>query len=146
MTPVGAIFSRFARLVHDTGQALGKQIRFEISGEETELDKGVVERIADPLTHLVRNAGDRGSVAAAIGSRNTQPAASSSPRWRKTGSADRNRLAYPDPLDDAVPPTDRAWGARDQCRAFRAGWRVVQDIAAYASSIPIPNRVASSLG
>ena len=39
MTPVGAIFSRFARLVHDTGQALGKQIRFEISGEETELDR-----------------------------------------------------------------------------------------------------------
>ncbi len=60
MTPVGTIFSRFPRLVHDTGQALGKQIKFEISGEETELDKGVVERIADPLTHLVRNAVDHG--------------------------------------------------------------------------------------
>lgn len=60
MTPVGTIFSRFPRLVHDTGQALGKQVSLEISGEETELDKGVVEGIADPLTHLVRNAVDHG--------------------------------------------------------------------------------------
>jgi two-component system chemotaxis sensor kinase CheA len=60
MTPVGTIFSRFPRLVHDTGRALGKQVRFEITGEETELDKGMVERIADPLTHLVRNAVDHG--------------------------------------------------------------------------------------
>ena len=60
MTPVGTIFSRFPRLVHDTGRALGKQVVFEISGEETELDKGMVERIADPLTHLVRNAVDHG--------------------------------------------------------------------------------------
>jgi two-component system chemotaxis sensor kinase CheA len=60
MTPVGTIFSRFPRLVHDTARALGKQVAFEISGEETELDKGMVERIADPLTHLVRNAVDHG--------------------------------------------------------------------------------------
>ena len=60
MTPVGTIFSRFPRLVHDTAQALGKEVKFEISGEETELDKGMVERIADPLTHLVRNAVDHG--------------------------------------------------------------------------------------
>lgn len=60
MMPVGSIFSRFHRLVHDTAQALGKQVSLEISGEETELDKGVVERIADPLTHLVRNAVDHG--------------------------------------------------------------------------------------
>ena len=60
MTPVGTIFSRFPRLVHDTGRALGKQVNFQISGEETELDKGMVEQIADPLTHLVRNAVDHG--------------------------------------------------------------------------------------
>jgi len=60
MMPVSSIFGRFQRLVHDTAQALGKQISLEISGEETELDKGVVERIADPLTHLVRNAVDHG--------------------------------------------------------------------------------------
>jgi len=60
MMPVGTVFSRFQRLVHDTAQALGKQVSLEISGEETELDKSVVERIADPLTHLVRNAIDHG--------------------------------------------------------------------------------------
>jgi two-component system chemotaxis sensor kinase CheA len=60
MTPVGTIFSRFPRLVHDIGQSLDKDIALEIEGEETELDKGVVERIADPLTHLVRNAVDHG--------------------------------------------------------------------------------------
>jgi two-component system chemotaxis sensor kinase CheA len=60
MMPLGSIFGRFPRVVHDTAQALGKQVSLEISGEETELDKGVVERIADPLTHLVRNAVDHG--------------------------------------------------------------------------------------
>jgi len=60
MLPIGNIFNRFTRLVHDTAQALGKQVAFETSGEETELDKGMVERIADPLTHLVRNAIDHG--------------------------------------------------------------------------------------
>jgi two-component system chemotaxis sensor kinase CheA len=60
MMPVGTIFSRFPRLVHDTAKALGKQVSLEIGGEETELDKGVVERMADPLTHLVRNAVDHG--------------------------------------------------------------------------------------
>jgi two-component system chemotaxis sensor kinase CheA len=60
MLPIGNIFNRFTRLVHDTAQALGKQVAFETSGEETELDKGMVERIADPLTHLVRNAVDHG--------------------------------------------------------------------------------------
>ncbi len=60
MTPVGAIFSRFPRLVHDIGQTLGKRISLEIGGEETELDKGMVERMVDPLTHLVRNAVDHG--------------------------------------------------------------------------------------
>jgi len=60
MLPVGSVFSRFPRLVHDTAKALGKHVSLEISGEETELDKSVVERIADPLTHLVRNAVDHG--------------------------------------------------------------------------------------
>lgn len=60
MMPIGNIFSRFPRLVHDTAQALGKNVALRISGEETEIDKGLVELIADPLTHLVRNAVDHG--------------------------------------------------------------------------------------
>jgi len=60
MVQIGATFNRFQRVVHDVSRELGKDIRLEISGEETELDKTVVERIGDPLTHLVRNAMDHG--------------------------------------------------------------------------------------
>jgi len=60
MLPVDAVFSRFPRMVRDLSAKLGKQIRLETVGEGTELDKGVIERIADPLTHLVRNSLDHG--------------------------------------------------------------------------------------
>lgn len=60
MMPVGTVFSRFPRMVRDLAGKLGKQVRFEMSGEATELDKGLIERLADPLTHLVRNAVDHG--------------------------------------------------------------------------------------
>ncbi len=60
MLPIGQVFSRFPRLVRDVAAQLGKQVRVEMVGEETELDKGVVERMSDPLTHLVRNAIDHG--------------------------------------------------------------------------------------
>jgi two-component system chemotaxis sensor kinase CheA len=60
MLPISQVFSRFPRLVRDVAAQLGKQVRIEMAGEETELDKGVVERMSDPLTHLVRNAIDHG--------------------------------------------------------------------------------------
>ncbi len=60
MLPVDFVFSRFPRMVRDLAAKLGKQVRLVLSGEHTELDKGVIERIADPLTHLVRNALDHG--------------------------------------------------------------------------------------
>jgi two-component system chemotaxis sensor kinase CheA len=60
MVQIGATFGRFQRVVHDVSKELGKDIRLEISGEETELDKTVVEKIGDPLTHLVRNSMDHG--------------------------------------------------------------------------------------
>lgn len=60
MVPIGETFQRFQRIVRDMAQELGKDIRLEISGADTELDKTVVEKIADPLTHLVRNALDHG--------------------------------------------------------------------------------------
>jgi len=60
MVPIGETFSRFRRVVRDTAAELGKDVAFEIVGGETELDKSVVERIADPLMHLVRNALDHG--------------------------------------------------------------------------------------
>lgn len=60
MVQIGETFQRFQRVVRDISMGLGKQIQLEISGEETELDKSVVERIGDPLMHLVRNALDHG--------------------------------------------------------------------------------------
>jgi len=60
MLPVDAVFSRFPRMARDLAAKLGKQVRLQMVGEGTELDKGVIERIADPLTHLVRNSLDHG--------------------------------------------------------------------------------------
>lgn len=60
MVKIGATFSRFQRVVHDVARELGKDIVLEIAGEDTELDKTVVEKLGDPLTHLVRNAIDHG--------------------------------------------------------------------------------------
>ena len=60
MVPISFTFSRLPRLVRDVSERLGKDVELEIAGEETELDKGLVERITDPLVHLVRNAIDHG--------------------------------------------------------------------------------------
>lgn len=60
MVEIGETFSRFRRVVRDVAKELGKEITLEITGGETELDKSVVERIGDPLTHLIRNAIDHG--------------------------------------------------------------------------------------
>lgn len=60
MLPVGTVFNRFPRLARDLSGRLGKRVRLVMEGEETELDKGMIERLGDPLTHLVRNAIDHG--------------------------------------------------------------------------------------
>ena len=60
MTPVGEVFERFPRLVRDLARELGKRIRFELEGEEIELDRSILDEIGDPLLHLVRNAADHG--------------------------------------------------------------------------------------
>lgn len=60
MLPVDFVFSRFPRVVRDTATRLGKQVALQTSGEGAELDKGVIEKIVDPLNHIVRNAIDHG--------------------------------------------------------------------------------------
>ncbi|RFC62507.1 chemotaxis protein CheA [Fulvimarina endophytica] len=60
MVPIGTLFGRFRRLVHDLSEELGKPIAFVPEGEDTELDKTVIEQLADPLVHLIRNAIDHG--------------------------------------------------------------------------------------
>jgi two-component system chemotaxis sensor kinase CheA len=60
MQPIGNLWSKFPRVVRDLAVACGKQTRIEMEGQETELDKTIIEAIRDPLTHLVRNAVDHG--------------------------------------------------------------------------------------
>ncbi|WP_368294575.1 chemotaxis protein CheA [Dehalobacter sp. TBBPA1] len=60
MVPIGTIFSRYPRLVRDFCRKTGKRIELVIHGEETELDKTVIEMIGDPLTHIIRNSVDHG--------------------------------------------------------------------------------------
>ena len=60
MMPMDYVFSRFPRVIRDVSAKLGKQVRLDTYGKETELDKGLIERIVDPLTHLVRNSLDHG--------------------------------------------------------------------------------------
>jgi len=60
MLPISFVFSRFPRMVRDLAQRLGKQIELKLTGEQTELDKTVLEKIGDPLVHLVRNCLDHG--------------------------------------------------------------------------------------
>ena len=60
MQPVSNVFSRIPRMVRDLSQALHRNVRLEMEGQETELDKSLLEAIKDPLTHAVRNALDHG--------------------------------------------------------------------------------------
>lgn len=60
MQPIKKVFGRFPRLVRDLARSLNKEVRLETRGEETDLDKNLVEALADPLVHLVRNAVDHG--------------------------------------------------------------------------------------
>lgn len=74
MQPVGALLSKFSRIVRDLSAACGKQVRFELEGQETELDKTLLEAMRDPLTHLVRNAVDHGIELPAVRVANRKPA------------------------------------------------------------------------
>ncbi|GAA7297174.1 chemotaxis histidine kinase/response regulator CheAY2 [Helicobacter pylori] len=60
MQPVGKVFNKFPRMVRDLSRELGKSIELIIEGEETELDKSIVEEIGDPLIHIIRNSCDHG--------------------------------------------------------------------------------------
>jgi two-component system chemotaxis sensor kinase CheA len=60
MQPIGRVFSRFPKVARDVARQLNKEVKLELVGEETEIDKNIVEALSDPLVHLVRNAIDHG--------------------------------------------------------------------------------------
>jgi two-component system, chemotaxis family, sensor kinase CheA len=74
MVPIGETFARFNRVVRDLGRELGKDVELVVSGGETELDKSMMEKIGDPLMHLVRNALDHGIEAPEVRVRRGKPA------------------------------------------------------------------------
>ncbi|MDY6941621.1 MAG: chemotaxis protein CheA [Pseudomonadota bacterium] len=75
MQPIKKIFSRFPRVVRDLARSMGKEINLEMTGEETGLDKNLVEALADPMVHLVRNAVDHGIERPDVRIRNGKPRA-----------------------------------------------------------------------
>ena len=85
MLPIGSTFSRFRRLVRDLSQELGKRIVLETRGEDTELDKNVIEHLNDPLVHLLRNSIDHG-----IESPETRAARGKNPEGRIVLSAEHS--------------------------------------------------------
>lgn len=74
MVPIGETFNRFNRVVRDLGQGLDKEIELVLIGAETELDKSMIEKISDPLMHMVRNAVDHGIEPPAVREQNGKPA------------------------------------------------------------------------
>jgi two-component system chemotaxis sensor kinase CheA len=77
MMPVRQVFQRFPRLVRDIARNLDKNIELHVSGEETELDKTVIDSIGDPLTHIIRNAADHGIESKADRAQQGKPAVGS---------------------------------------------------------------------
>ncbi|MCU0273204.1 MAG: chemotaxis protein CheA, partial [Acidimicrobiales bacterium] len=73
MQPIGTVWSKLPRVVRDLAASCGKKVRLEMEGEETELDKTLVEAIKDPLTHIVRNSVDHGLETPDVRSRNGKP-------------------------------------------------------------------------
>ncbi|MFW5811549.1 MAG: chemotaxis protein CheA [Alkalispirochaetaceae bacterium] len=75
MLPIGTTFSKFRRLVRDLSQDLGKEVEIEMEGSETELDKTVIDRLGDPLVHIIRNSIDHGIEAPGVREKAGKPRA-----------------------------------------------------------------------
>jgi two-component system chemotaxis sensor kinase CheA len=103
MTPVGEVFERFPRLVRDLSRDLGKRIRFDLEGEEIELDRSILDEIGDPLLHLIRNAADHGIEAPDVRARAGKP-----PEGRILLAATRERNSVTLRVSDDGRGIDRA--------------------------------------
>ena len=116
MLPIGSTFGRFRRLIRDLSQELGKEIEMTTEGEDTELDKTVIERLNDPLVHLIRNCIDHGiempDVRLSIGQAEERD---HSPFRRSFGGTRIHQ-------DNGM--TERAWTGRPYSRRrWRKAWR-----------------------
>jgi hypothetical protein len=116
MVPIGETFTRFNRVVRDLGQELGKDVELVLNGADTELDKSMIEKVSDPLMHLVRNALDHGlespEVRKSKGKLASSPRAQRLPRLRQHRDRGRGRWRGTRPREDP--------GARDRARPGRS--------------------------
>jgi two-component system chemotaxis sensor kinase CheA len=103
MVPVWQVFDRFPRVVRDAARTLGKEVAFVVEGREIELDRALLEQIADPLVHLLRNAVDHGIEAPSV-----RVAAGKRPAGTLTVSASRERNAVVIRVRDDGRGVDRA--------------------------------------
>ncbi|WP_033921499.1 chemotaxis protein CheA [Sphingomonas sp. 37zxx] len=101
--PIRQAFSRVPRMLRDLSVETGKQVTLEVSGETTEVDKGVIEKIGDPLTHMIRNAVDHG-----VESPEDRVAAGKSPQGRITLSAEQKGARILVRVSDDGKGIDRA--------------------------------------
>jgi two-component system chemotaxis sensor kinase CheA len=94
LLPIENVFNRFPRMVRDLARKSGKQVRFIVEGEQTGLDRSVIDEIGDPLLHLLRNAVDHGVEPPAerrAAGNHRKPPCGSPPATRKTTSSSRSR-------------------------------------------------------
>ena len=116
MLPVGLLFSKFPRLVRDLSRDLDRQVTLAVEGEDTEIDRSVIEKIKDPLVHLIRNSVDHGiepaEERAALASRRHR-ASSSPPLTSRARSSSRSRMtvAASTPSVSSRQPSRRARSA-----------------------------------
>ena len=104
MLPVGTVFQRFGRLVRDISKRLGKEVQLVIEGEDTEADKNVIESLADPLIHILRNSLDHGIETPAVRLAAGKPASGT---LRVTARQEGDRVLLDISDDGAGVDTDR---------------------------------------
>ena len=96
MVPVSSVFNRFPRMVRDIAKELNKEINLTIEGEETELDRTVIDEIGDPIMHLLRNSCDHGVEEPDVREASRVQARSASSRaTRATMSSSWSRMTVP---------------------------------------------------
>ena len=127
MMPMDYVFSRFPRMVRDLAGKLGKKVEFITRGAATELDKGLIERIVDPLTHLVRNSVDHGIEMPETAPRRRQERnRQTDPVGRASGRQHRDRgqrrWRWPESRHGFLPrPDSKACPSRTPCPTAKSG-------------------------
>jgi two-component system chemotaxis sensor kinase CheA len=124
MTPVWQVFDRFPRVVRDLARQLGKRVRFEVEGEDTQLDRAILDELGEPLIHLLRNAVDHGIERPAARARAGKPEEG---LIRLSASSDRSTVLIRVSDDGAGIDRDRVLAAALAAEVLPAGTETLPD-------------------